>query len=116
VLANPPENRPGSTFGCSNTGYVLAGLMAEQVSDQSWEMLMRRRLCEPLVMSTAGFGSPGQPGSVDQPWGHRAVGGQVEPTQADNAPALGPAGTVHCSIQDWSKFAALHEWGPSAAR
>ena len=22
----------------------------------------------------------------------------------DNDPALGPAGTVHCSIQDWTKF------------
>jgi hypothetical protein len=24
----------------------------------------------------------------------------------DNPPVLGPAGTVHCSIQDWSKFIA----------
>jgi CubicO group peptidase (beta-lactamase class C family) len=108
ALSNPPQNRPGSTYAYSNVGYVLAGLMAEQVTGQSWEALMQRRLFEPLGMSTAGFGSPGRPGSVDQPWGHRASGGQVEPTQQDNAPALGPAGTVHCSIQDWGKFAALH--------
>ncbi len=108
VLNKPPENRPGSTYGYSNISYVLAGLMAEQVSGQSWETLMRRRLFEPLGMSTAGFGSPGRPGSVDQPWGHRSIGGQVQATQADNAPALGPAGTVHCSITDWGRFAALH--------
>lgn len=108
ILSNPPQNRPGSTYAYSNVGYVLAGLMAEQVTGQSWEALMQRRLFEPLGMSTAGFGSPGRPGSVDQPWGHRDSGGQVQPTQQDNAPAMGPAGTVHCSIQDWGKFAALH--------
>ena len=69
---------------------------------------MRRRLFGPLEMASAGFGSPGRPGTVEQPWGHHAAGGQVEPTQRDNAPAMGPAGTVHCSIPDWARFAALH--------
>ncbi len=108
VLTKPPQSRPGSTYAYSNISYVLAGLVAEQVSGQSWETLMRGRLFEPLGMSTAGFGVPGRPGSVDQPWGHRTVGGDIKPTQLDNAPALGPAGTVHCSISDWGKFAALH--------
>ena len=111
VLAKPTGNRPGSTYAYSNVGYALAGLMAEQVSGQPWEALMRRRLFEPLGMSTAGFGSPGRPGTVNQPWGHRVLQGKVEPTQLDNAPALGPAGIVHCSIPDWGKFAALHMAG-----
>ncbi len=108
LLVKPPQNRPGSTYVYSNVGYVLAGLMAEQVTGQSWETLMRRRLFEPLGMTSAGFGSPGRPGTVSEPWGHRVSGGQVRPTQQDNAPAMGPAGTVHCSIPDWGKFAALH--------
>ncbi len=108
LLVNPPQNRPGSTYVYSNVGYVLAGLMAEQVAGQSWETLMRRRLFEPLEMTSAGFGSPGRPGTVSEPWGHRVSGGQVRPTQQDNPPAMGPAGTVHCSIPDWGKFAALH--------
>ncbi|MFI5458370.1 MAG: serine hydrolase domain-containing protein [Isosphaerales bacterium] len=108
MLKNAPANRPGSTYAYSNAGYVLAGLMAEQVSGESWEMLMRRRLFEPLGMASAGFGSPGRPGKVNQPWGHHLVRDRVEPTQQDNAPAMGPAGTVHCSVPDWAKFAALH--------
>jgi CubicO group peptidase (beta-lactamase class C family) len=70
--------------------------------------LMRQRLFEPLGMASGGFGSPGRPGKVDEPWGHHLVGDRVEPTRQDNAPALGPAGTVHCSVPDWAKFAALH--------
>jgi hypothetical protein len=32
--------------------------------------------------------------------------GKLKPLQSDNAPVLGPAGTVHCSISDWSRFIA----------
>jgi CubicO group peptidase (beta-lactamase class C family) len=108
VMKTAPLSQPGSKYVYSNVGYALAGLMAEQVSGQSWETLLKQRLFEPLGMESAGFGSPGRPGSVEQPWGHRATGDQVKPTQVDNVPALGPAGTVHCSMPDWAKFAALH--------
>jgi CubicO group peptidase (beta-lactamase class C family) len=107
-LSDPPRHRPGTTYEYSNVGYALAGLMAEVVAGQSWEGLMEERLFAPLEMSSAGFGPPGRPGEVDQPWGHHADGGQVRPVQRDNAPSLGPAGTVHCSIPDWARFAALH--------
>jgi CubicO group peptidase (beta-lactamase class C family) len=108
MLGQPPHNRPGSTYEYSNVGYALAGLMAETVVGRSWEEQMQQRIFEPLEMASAGFGPPGRPGSVDQPWGHRAVGDKVEPIQRDNAPSMGPAGTVHCSIPDWARFAALH--------
>jgi CubicO group peptidase (beta-lactamase class C family) len=108
ALEGPPLHRPGSTYLYSNVGYALAGLMAEKVTGESWENLMRQRLFGPLEMASAGFGSPGRPETVEQPWGHHAVGGQIEPTLEDNATSMGPAGIVHCSIPDWSRFAALH--------
>jgi len=111
MLKDAPLTRPGSTYAYSNVGYALAGLMAEHVSGQSWETLMIKRLFEPLEMASAGFGPPGHPGKVDQPWGHRDSGGEVRPAQLDNAPSMGPAGTVHCSVPDWAKFALLHMRG-----
>ena len=65
MLKDAPANRPGSTYAYSNVGYALAGLMAEQVTGESWETLMRQRLFEPLGMASAGFGSPGSPGKVE---------------------------------------------------
>jgi CubicO group peptidase (beta-lactamase class C family) len=60
-------------------------------------------------MTSAGFGAPGKPKEKNQPWGHSAGGTPVSPgPQADNPPAIGPAGTVHCSITDWAKFVSLH--------
>jgi CubicO group peptidase (beta-lactamase class C family) len=108
MLEHAPLSRPGSTYGYSNVGYALAGLMAERVSGESWETLMQRRLFEPLGMASAGFGTPGRSGVVTQPWGHHLDGKNIKPTQQDNAPSMGPAGTVHCSVPDWAKFAALH--------
>jgi CubicO group peptidase (beta-lactamase class C family) len=86
--------------------------MAEQVTGKSWEDLMREELFQPLGMDTAGFGPPGTKDEIDQPWGHTADG---KPTQFDNPPALGPAGTVHCNLPDWAKFASLHLRGARGA-
>ena len=39
----------------------------------------------------------------------------MEPgTNADNPPAIGPAGTVHCSLLDLAKYAAFHLAGHHA--
>ena len=105
MMKDAPLSKPGSTFAYSNVGYAIAGLMAEQVTGRSWERLMSDRLFEPLGMASAGFGPPGTPGKLDAPWGHDD---KNQPSQSDNAAALGPAGTVHATIPDWAKFAALH--------
>ncbi len=71
VLAQPPAVAPGAKMIYSNQGYSVIGAMLEQVAGQSWEDLITRRLFKPLGMSSAGFGPPGTPGKVDQPWGHK---------------------------------------------
>ena len=64
-------------------------------------------------MKSCGFGSPGLENQTapTQPWGHAVENGKVVSLkpgiQSDNPPALGPAGTVHCSANDWRKFLAL---------
>jgi CubicO group peptidase (beta-lactamase class C family) len=92
----------------SNLGYMVAGVMLEKVSGQTWEALMQQRLFGPLGMKRCGFGPPSTPGQVDAPWGHERRGAGWVATIADNPVALGPAGTVHCPLVDWAKFVALH--------
>ena len=109
-LRSPPAG-PVGEFLYSNLAYMIAGAMAEKLTGKSWETLMKERLFTPLGMATAGFGAPGTPDTVEQPWGHRRdENGVWAPRQFDNASALGPAGTVHLSIEDWAKFIAL--WFP----
>jgi CubicO group peptidase (beta-lactamase class C family) len=111
LLEKEPQSKPGSKFEYSNVGYVIAGRMAERAAKKPWEDLMRERLFDPLGMKSAGFGVPGDKEKVDQPWGHTLSDGKFTPDRLDNPPVIGPAGTVHCSLPDWAKFAALHERG-----
>ena len=109
VLAAGPVHPPRGAFLYSNTGFILAGHVAEVATKKSWEELMQELLFGPLGMTSAGFGAPGSAGRCDQPRGHTGDGEPVEPgPEADNPPALGPAGTVHASLADWAKFLQLH--------
>lgn len=102
-----PESYVNGEFNYSNFGYMIAACMAEKVTGLSWEILMKQRVFDPLEMRSAGFGSPGTAKLIDQPWGHEKSGSKWKPSYEDNPEALGPAGRIHCSVQDWAKFLAL---------
>jgi CubicO group peptidase (beta-lactamase class C family) len=110
ALAAAPQTTPGGKFEYSNTGYIILGAALEQITQTLWEDLMRERLFAPLGIATGGFGAPGKPGELDEPWGHRDSGTAVDPGSpgADNPRIYGPAGTAHMAIGDWAKFIALH--------
>jgi CubicO group peptidase (beta-lactamase class C family) len=118
VLQGNPSAPPGTKYQYSNCGYTIAGAMCEQVTGRLWEDLMRDLLFGPLGMTSAGFGPPGTPDQVDQPWGHQLGfwSGKWTPMppeeKSDNPAVIGPAGRVHCSLPDWAKFATLHLRGP----
>lgn len=103
ILEQPPASEPNTRFAYSNFGYLVAGVMLEQTTGRSWEELIRTHLFKPLGMRTAGFGAPRRIA------GHS--GDPPRPTFYDNPPALGPAGTVHCSLRDWAAFAQQHLQG-----
>ena len=69
---------------------------------------MHERLFGPLGMTRTGFGTPGTSGKVDQPWGHVLRDGKAVASQEDNAPPIGPAGTVHAPLADWAKYVIQH--------
>jgi len=93
----------------SNFGYIIAACMAEKVTGLSWESLMKERLFDPLGMTTAGIGDPVKNKSIDQPWGHKKswIGNKWNSSRAYYNEAIGPAGRVHCSVEDWAKFISL---------
>lgn len=111
LISRPPEQATG-TFVYSNAGYMIAGGAVERVQQgKPWEEIMQDELLVPLGMGSCGFGAPGNPDQVEQPWGHDGETPISPGPLADNPPSLGPAGTVRCSITDWGKFLALHLHG-----
>ena len=104
-----PRARPGpsSTRTWATSSW---GRSPRRRTGKSWEELVRERVFEPLGITRAGFGAPGTPGKLDQPEGHREAGGRLAALppgpEADNPPALGPAGTINITMSDWMRFAA----------
>jgi CubicO group peptidase (beta-lactamase class C family) len=98
---------PGTSFHYSNWGYVVLGAIAERITGQSWEDLMRERVFKPLKMDPVGFGGTGTLGKIDQPWPH--VNGEPRGSNGplmDNPAVMAPAGGMHCPIGEWAKFIA----------
>jgi CubicO group peptidase (beta-lactamase class C family) len=102
----PSEFTPTTKFSYSNVGFIILGAILERISGSSWEELIQKEIFLPLKMEHAGFGGMGTPGKEDQPWGHSFDGKPADTNgpDADNPMVLGPAGRIHCSLGDWSKF------------
>jgi len=117
ALSRPPKTPPGTKASYSNVGYILAGVLLENITGRAWEDLMRERLFQPLGILTGGFGPPGTAGKTDQPWGHSWVMGKpLDPgsPSADLPLFYGPAGLAHMTMADWAKFVVLHLRGAPA--
>ena len=116
VLRQPPEADPGIKMIYSNQGYAVVGAMLEKIAGKTWESLITEQLFKPLGMNSAGFGPPGTPSKVDQPWGHSRKLGFKIPMQTDNPPAIAPAGRVHCSLDDLARYTVFQMEGERAGR
>ena len=95
----------------SNGGYTIAGAIAERVTGESWESLVRERVFNPLGLegSFAWSDSP----DVHEPWGHYETRGGVKPVDPRDRdermpPIIWPGGSVELSLDDYAKFLQLN--------
>lgn len=104
ALAETPVHAPGTAFAYSNSGFLIAAVIAERATGNDVESLIQREVFQPLGMTGAGFG----PTSAGQPLGHR--GGKpvtAAPQKADDGvpPIYTAAGNLHMRLQDLALFA-----------
>ncbi len=104
ALAEAPVHPPGTDFAYSNSGFLIAAVIAERATGKDVETLMQREVFQPLGMTGAGFG----PTPAGQPLGHR--GGKpvtTAPQKADDGvpPIYTAAGNLHMRLQDLALFA-----------
>lgn len=110
-LNTAPAGTPGA-FGYANGNYVIAGAAIERITGGSWEDAMTAEVFTPLGMTSAGFGAPetNADGGANA-WAHVGDGAARQAVapgpNADNPLALGPAGTVHATLEDYARFLAV---------
>ncbi|MCJ8273401.1 MAG: beta-lactamase family protein [Psychrosphaera sp.] len=110
ALVRAPAGNKGQ-FNYSNLGYMIAGAMMERLTGNSWETLLSNNVFSPLLMTNSGFGAPDTQEDLTQPVGHKMIGNSWQPIRsgpADNPPLLGPAGTVHVTLEDMGNYLGAH--------
>lgn len=98
TLGEPPAVPPGTTFSYSNTGFILAAVIAERAAGMSFEDLIRQEVFQPLGMTSVGFGVTHE----GQNSGHHD--GKLAPPEDGNPAMYAPAGNMYMTLRDWAKF------------
>lgn len=111
VLSVAPASPVGGAVLYSNGGYTVAAAVAERVTGESWESLVRSRVFEPLGL--AGAFAWSEAPDVDQPWGHYETPEGLQPVDPRDPaervpPIIWPAGAVELSLADYARFLQLH--------
>ena len=110
VLRGRPAGPVGKAI-YSNGGYAIAGAIAERITGESWEALVRARVFKPLGL-TAAFAWSDAP-DVDEPWGHYETRSGTKPIDPRDPaekvpPIIWPAGSVEMSLDDYARFLQLN--------
>jgi CubicO group peptidase (beta-lactamase class C family) len=98
ALADAPVAAPGTKFEYSNTGFMIAAVVAERGAGQPYEALVRREVFEPLGMRGVEFGAQ----HANQPAGH--LHGKPATLEDTNPDMFAPAGNMAMSLRDWAAF------------
>lgn len=100
ALAEPPAGPARDAPSYSNTGFLLAGAIAERAAGKPFEQLMQEEVFAPLGMTSAAYDQIAAPGEII---GH--VDGRLADRAEDlNPPMFSPAGGVRLTLEDWAKF------------
>ncbi len=100
TLTEAPVGPARGESSYSNTGLIIAGVIAERVMGKPFEQLMQEEVFRPLGMTSADYSqAPG----VGEPFGH--LDGRVSTTAEANPQIITPAGGLRLSLADWGRFA-----------
>ncbi|MCV2361902.1 beta-lactamase family protein [Paucibacter sp. DJ1R-11] len=104
ALNEAPVAAAGAGQHYSNTGFVLAGAIAETVTGVAYETLMHQEVFEPLGMSSARFAATRQGQNMGHRNGH-PVAEKFSTAEDGNPLMYSPAGAeLHMTLRDWAKF------------
>ncbi len=94
------KNSPGSTWVYSNLGFGLVGKILERITGDSYEDLVKNRICDVLDMKDTGINL------FDSHRNNLATGYTFRSKQADywDVPAIKPAGSLCSTTSDMTKF------------
>jgi len=95
---------PGQEFNYTTYGYVVLGLIIEQVSGLRYEDYMRINIWEPTGMTNTGIEYFGKEYANKSELFHKNAKGKIKPAEPTNLSDRIPGGGVYSCVTDMLKF------------
>jgi D-alanyl-D-alanine carboxypeptidase len=105
ALSHPPVFTPGTAFQYDNTGYIVAGMVIQAVTGNTWDVELTNRIITPLGLT--GTSVPGSVETLPAPFAHGYnlwSAGAYSDTTEDNMSWADSAGAVITTTADEAKF------------
>lgn len=105
AVANPPRFATGESFGFSNTGYVLLGMMIDRISTRGWATEITERIIKPLNLASTELpgANPDLPTPHPKAYAGFNAGDPVEVTR-QNMTVVGASGSLVSTPGDLITF------------
>jgi CubicO group peptidase (beta-lactamase class C family) len=108
-MASLPQVVPvGTHFSYSNSGFLLAGAVLEQLTGASYEDAISQSILQPLSMMHTGFTDNIEP-TINQASGHQITEGKLAAIPLPEIPrAVNPAAGLLSNVEDMLTFVQTH--------
>jgi CubicO group peptidase (beta-lactamase class C family) len=98
-----------TTFQYQNLMFMTAGYLVGQLTDGTWEDVVRDRIFVPLGMANSNFSVEESQQSADFAVGYRETEDeQIVEMPFRNITTMGPAGSINSSIADMTRWVQFH--------
>lgn len=95
-------------FQYNNIMFMTAGYLLEQLTGQSWEDAVRRRVFEPLGMTSTNFSVKDSQNASDYALPYDERDEEVRAIPFRDISNAGPAGSINSSVEDMARWVAVH--------
>jgi CubicO group peptidase (beta-lactamase class C family) len=93
-----------TTYQYQNLMFMTAGYMVGELSGEGWEAYTKRRLLDPMDMTSTNFSVDAMAKAPDHSLGYTEVKDKVEVIPYMNIDAVGPAGSINSTANDMAKW------------
>lgn len=103
-----PSREVRELFQYNNLMFMTAGILAEEISHMKWEDLVRKRIFEPLGMTSSNFSVNDSQKAGDFAQPYEEIKEKIIKVPFRNLDQIGPAGSINSNVEDMIRYVQMH--------
>jgi CubicO group peptidase (beta-lactamase class C family) len=92
----------------NNLMFMTAGVLASEIAHAKWEDLVRKRIFDPLGMTSSNFSVRDSQKADDFAQPYEEIKEKIEKVPFRNIDEIGPAGAINSNVEDMIRYVQMH--------